>query len=197
MPSWLVANWTEILGFSTGLACVYLAARRNIANFAVGIANNLVFLVLFTRHALYADAGLQVVYLGLAVAGWVGWARGRREPAFVHDTPRRALPGLAGAFVALTVALWLVLFLFTDSTTELPDAATTAGSLVAQYMLNRRWLQNWFVWIAVDVAYIGLFAYKGLWITAALYLVFIAVCVGGHRSWSRSRAAAPSEAVPA
>lgn len=188
MLDWLVGNWTEILGFTTGLTCVFLAARRNVANFAVGIANNLVFLVLFTRHALYADAGLQVVYLGLAVAGWVAWVRGRAEPTFVRDAPRRAIPALAAAFVVMTAVLWLVLHLFTDSTTELPDAATTAGSLVAQYMLNRRWLQNWYVWIAVDVVYIGLFGYKGLWITAALYLVFIAVCIGGYRGWSRSRA---------
>lgn len=188
MLAWFAANWTEVLGFATGLACVALAARRNVATFPIGIANNLVFLALFTEHALYADAGLQVVYLALGVAGWIGWVRGRRESAFVRGAPRRAVPWLVLAFGTITAVLWLVLHRFTDSTTELTDAATTAGSLVAQYMLNRRWLENWIVWISVDVVFVGLFAVKGLWITAALYLVFIALCVGGHRSWARERA---------
>ena len=92
-------------------------------------------------------------------------------------------------------AVWVALHYGTDSTTELADAGTTAASLVAQYMLNRRWLQNWFVWIAVDVVYIGLYGYKGLWITAALYLGFLAVCAGGFRAWRRTRE--PVDLVPA
>ena len=184
MLSWVAAHWTEILGFGTGLGCVLLAARRNVANFAVGIANNVVFGVLFTRHALYADAGLQVIYLGLAVAGWIGWVRGRAEPAFVRDAPRRAAPGLSAAFAVLTAVLWWVLTAHTDSTTQLADAATTAASLVAQYMLNRRWLQNWFVWIAVDVVYVGAYLFKSLHVTAALYVFFLGLAVIGLRAWS-------------
>jgi nicotinamide mononucleotide transporter len=191
MGEWLASNWTEVLGFGTGAACVFLAARRNIWTFPVGIANNLVFVVLFFGAALYADLGLQIVYLVLGVMGWLGWSRhrGTDDRALITRMPRRSILPLALVAVAGTAIIALALHSYTDSTTEIADAATTSVSLVAQYMLNRRWLENWFVWIAVDVAYIGLFLYKGLNITAALYLLFIGLCVFGLRGWIRARRA--------
>lgn len=191
MIAWLVATWTEILGFVTGALCVVLAARRNIWTFPVGIANNIVFLVLFVGAALYADAGLQIVYLLLGVQGWIGWARRGRveESGFARRTSLRAILPLVAAGIAGAVVLTWVLTAFTDSTTQVADASTTAVSLVAQYMLNRRWIENWFVWTAVDVAYVALYAVKGLWITGALYLLFIALCVGGYLAWRKHPAA--------
>src|SRR6478735_1003375 len=93
MLNWLAANWTEVLGFGTGALCVLLAARRNIWNFPIGIANNVVFIALFVGSALYADAGLQVVYLVLGAQGWIAWARRRPEEVegFASSTPRRAI----------------------------------------------------------------------------------------------------------
>jgi len=210
MGEWLIDNWTEVVGFGTGAACVWLAARRNIWTFPLGIANNLVFIVLFFGAALYADLGLQIVYLVLGVMGWLGWSRHRAadDRALIGRMPRRAVLPLAVAAVAGTAIIAYALHSYTDSTTEIADAATTSVSLVAQYMLNRRWLENWFVWIAVDVAYVGLFLYKGLNITAALYLLFIGLCVWGLSGWMRARAeqtggdagetsAAPRQPVPA
>ena len=187
MTAWLAGHWAEILGFGTGAACVVLAARRHLATFPVGIANNVVFVILFTGSALYADAGLQVVYLVLGVHGWLAWARRAPERHFVRSTPPSAVLPLAAAGLAGTALLTWVLAAYTDSTTELADAATTAGSLVAQYLLNRRRRETWLVWIAVDVGYVGLYAVKGLWITAALYLLFIGLCVGGWRAWRAER----------
>lgn len=189
MLNWLATNWTEVLGFSTGLACVWLATRRNVLTFPIGIANNVVFIVLFVPAALYADVALQLVYLVLGVTGWVGWRRAhRREDEAGVDFVRVArwpeLAAFVGAgVVATAIIAWLLGF--TDSSTRVADAATTSFSLVAQVMLNRRVLQNWVVWILVDVAFVGLFAVKGLWITAALYLVFIGLCVAGLRGWLR------------
>ena len=194
MGDWLAQNWTEILGFVTGGVCVLLAARRNIWNFPIGILNNVVFFVVFAGAALYADAGLQVVFLVLAVMGWVGWLRhrGRDDKALVVSTPRRAILPMALATVALTAVIAFALHFYTDSTTEIADAATTAVSLVAQYMLNRRWIENWFVWIAVDVAYVALYLSKGLVITGGLYVLFIAFCVVGYVGWTKARAAQSS-----
>lgn len=194
MLDWLAGNWPELLGFATGAACVLLAARRNILTFPIGIANNVVFIALFSGAALYADAALQVVYIGLGIMGWIVWHRGRAidDRAATEHVPARAIPWLLGAVVVGTAGIALLLAGFTDSSTEIADAGTTTGSLVAQYMLNRRWIESWFVWIAVDVAYVGLYAVKGLWITAALSVLFIAMCVLGYRTWRR----APHEVVP-
>jgi nicotinamide mononucleotide transporter len=196
MADWLAAHWVEVIGFGTGAACVLLAGLRNIWTFPIGIANNIVFAVLFVESALYADAGLQVVYLVLGVQGWLIWSRNpgavRRDDLAIRRAPTRAIPWLIVSAFALTALLAWVLSTFTDSTSEVADAGTTAVSLVAQFMLNRRWIETWFVWMAVDVAYIGLYATKGLWITAALYLLFIGLCGFGLRAWTRARAQRPA-----
>lgn len=186
---WWVAHWTEVVGFVTGLACVLLAARRLIWTYPLGIANNLVFIVLFADHALYADTGLQVVYLALGVQGWLSWSRrpAKDQRVAVIRMPRRSIPWLLGAAVVATVLVALALR-HTNSTTAVADAGTTVVSLVAQLMMNRRWIESWWVWIAVDVAYVGLYLVKGLLITGALYSIFIAVCVLGYRTWRRAPA---------
>lgn len=196
MIEWMAAHWTEIVGFGTGAACVLLAALRKIWTFPIGIANNIVFAALFFDSALYADAALQVVYLVLGVQGWIIWARNpgavRHDALAIRRTPVWAIPWLIAAAVGMTVIIAWVLQTFTDSTTEVADAGTTAVSLVAQFMLNRRWLETWLVWIVVDVAYIGLYASKSLWITAVLYALFIGLCVFGMRSWMAARAERPA-----
>lgn len=190
MLDWLADSWTEVLGFVTGVACVYLAARRNIWTFPIGIANNLVFIVLFFGSALYAEASLQLVYIGLGVAGWIAWSRTKAaEAPFVRRAPRGALVGMAIAGVAATALIAWLLHAHTDSVTELADAGTTAFSLVAQVLLNQRWIESWYVWIAVDVALVALLASQGLHITAALYVVFIGLCVMGLRDWRAEMAA--------
>ena len=187
MLTWLAAHWAETLGFVTGAACVILAARRSIWNFPIGIANNLVFIGLFAVSGIYANVGLQVVYLVLGVHGWLNWHAGRDAPMFVLSTPRRAIVPLAIAALAMFGVLYWILSTYTDSTVPVADAATTAGSLAAQYMLNRRWLANWFVWIVVDVAYVAMYLATGLTITAALYVLFIGLCVWGYLGWRRHR----------
>ncbi|KTR95619.1 nicotinamide mononucleotide transporter [Microbacterium testaceum] len=197
MIEWILAEWTQILGFATGAACVLLAARRNVWTYPIGIANNLVFLVVFVPAGLYASAALQVVYLVLGVHGWLRWTRGvEHDREYVARTPRRAVPWLIVVGVAGTALLTWVLATFTDSQVALADAATTSASLVAQYMLNRKWIENWFVWIGVDVAFVALSIATGLWIIAALYALFILLCVSGLWSWRRVAQEA-TDAAPA
>lgn len=184
MWEWLLAEWTQVLGFATGAICVWLAGRRNVWNYPVGIANNVVLFLVFVGAGLYATATLQIVYLLMGVHGWWRWTRGAEQSrSFVVRTPRKAWPWLALAAVVGTVVLVWVLTSFTDSQVAIADAATTAASLVAQYMLNRKWIENWFVWIGVDIAFVALSVVAGLWVIAALYLLFIGLCVIGYRSW--------------
>ncbi|WP_270353608.1 nicotinamide riboside transporter PnuC [Microbacterium testaceum] len=198
MIEWILAEWTQILGFATGAACVLLAARRNVWTYPIGIANNLVFLAVFVPAGLYASAALQIVYLVLGVHGWLRWTRGvEHDREYVARTPRRVVPWLVVAALVGTAVLTVVLTVFTDSQVALADAATTSASLVAQYMLNRKWIENWWVWIGVDVAFVALSIATGLWIIAALYALFVVLCVGGLRSWRRVERESTDAGIPA
>lgn len=196
---WFLANWIELAGFVTGAACVWLLVKRNIWNFPVGMVNYVFFIVLFVQSGLYADAGLQIVYFVLASLGWYWWLKGGEghTGVEVHE-PSKLMLALCGLAIILIAAFiqW-VLHRYTDSTVAGLDALTTAMSLVAQFMLARKWIANWWLWIAVDVIYIPLYIYKSLWLTAVLYLVFLIMCIIGLREWRNAarNPTAPAEVV--
>ena len=193
-------GWVEVVGFVSGALCVWLVTRQHVANFPVGIANNLVFVVLFWQSGLLANAALQVVYLVLAALGWFWWVRGGPDAGrlAVRRAPRRAWPVALVAAVVLTVTIAAVLTRTAESVQPWADAATTSLSLVAQVMLGRKWLGSWAVWIVTDVLLVALYVSVGLYLTAALYLLFIGLCVHGWRQWSRDlRAAEQPVAVAA
>lgn len=187
-------TWTEVLGFGTGALCVWLVARQHLWNWPIGLANNVLFLLLFATAGLYADAGLQVVYMILAVYGWWSWRFGGAQ----HDGLKvSAMPGrtawlLGVATLLATLGLWAMLDRVTDSSVPLWDAVTTALSLAATYGQTRKYLQCWWIWIAADVLYVPLYASKGLWLTAGLYVGFILLCLNGYLSWRRDLRQAPA-----
>ncbi|GAA4577397.1 nicotinamide riboside transporter PnuC [Micromonospora coerulea] len=188
-------TWAELLGFVTGVVNVWLVARQHIANWPIGIANVLLLMLLFWTAGLYADAGLQLVYVVLGLYGWWHWLFGgrRRSRLTVARTGRREWWVLAAAGVVLTVGLWALLDRATDSTVPLADALTTALSLLATYGQTRKLVESWWLWIVADLIYIPLYAYKGLWLTGGLYLIFLALCLLGLRAWRgdlRARSAA-------
>lgn len=186
----------EVLGFVTGAACVMLVVRENIWNYPIGIANNLAFIVLFWQARLYGDMSLQAVYILLAVHGWYLWlhgGRGRGRLGIVRTGGREwAVLGAAG--VALTAAGTVYFRSIGDSAPFL-DALTTVFSLVAQWLLNRKRLENWLVWMSVDVAYVYLYAVRDLYLTAVLYAMFFGLCVAGYRAWRHSLAGAGPAAI--
>lgn len=184
---WLPYSLTEALGFVTGAACVYLVVRRNVWNFPVGIANNLFFLVLFGQARLYGDAGLQIIYIALGVQGWVWWLRGGENHTRlrVNRAPPRVLLILAGLVVLGTSGLMLALQLARGAAPFL-DAFTTVLSLAAQYLLNRKSIENWYLWITADVLYIYLYIVRDLQLTALLYAVFLGLCLAGLWQWRQA-----------
>jgi nicotinamide mononucleotide transporter len=194
-------TWTEILGSVTGAASVLLAVRQSAWNWPVGIANNIFFLILFWKARLYADAILQIVYIVISIFGWWNWVRGgdgHTELPVSRTTARTAIV-LAVLTAAATLVLTLALHRFTDSAAPFGDGVTTALSLTAQYMLSRKLLENWWVWMSADVIYIALYCYKSLYLTGVLYALFFAMCIAGYAGWRKSlalRVTGPSE-VPA
>ncbi|MFI8256496.1 nicotinamide riboside transporter PnuC [Streptomyces filamentosus] len=194
-------SWTEVLGFGSGALCVWLVARQHLANWPVGIANNLFFVLLFTHAGLYADAGLQIVFIALAAYGWWTWTHGGGPGSAValpvRRTTRTEWTWLLAAGAVGTLALTLLLDRATDSTVPFWDALTTGLSLMATYGQCRKRLESWWLWIAADVVYVPLYAHKGLYLTSLLYVGFMALCAAGLRGWSRDLAAArrPLEAA--
>ncbi|MCC2668079.1 MAG: nicotinamide mononucleotide transporter PnuC [Armatimonadetes bacterium] len=184
---WLRLEWTEALGFVTGGACVYLVVREHIWNFPVGIANNVFFFVLFYRSRLYGDAWLQVVYLGLAVHGWYFWLHGgeNRTARRLGYASVRTRAAVAACVLLGTLAMIPLLRAVHDPAPVL-DAFTTCLSLGAQFLLNRKSIENWYLWITADVLYVYLYLARGLQLTAVLYSVFLCLCVAGLVSWQRS-----------
>jgi nicotinamide mononucleotide transporter len=175
-------SWAELAGFVTGIACVALAVMQRIETFAVGIANNVFFVVLFTDARLYADAALQVVYIALGVMGWWVWATRAREPA---DVRRASTQLLLAITLGVGLATLILVPILRAAHGAAPgwDALTTSMSLGAQLLLNLKRLETWYVWIAVDIIYVPLYLSRDLNLTALVYVVFLALCIQGWRQW--------------
>jgi len=190
-------SWPEILGFAAGALSVWLFVRQSVWAWPTGIANSAFWLILFWDARLFLDAGLQVVYIVLGVLGWYWWVRGedRRGHLPVRRTTRPEALTLAAIGITGTAVLWWAMVRVGDAA-PLPDAATTVVSLLAQYMLTRKMLGTWWLWISVDVAYVVLYTNQHLYLTAALQPLFIVLCVLGLRSW-RTSMAAPATGVAA
>ncbi|HEV7708374.1 MAG TPA: nicotinamide riboside transporter PnuC [Asanoa sp.] len=188
-------SWAEVLGFITGALNVWLVARQRISNWPVGILNVALLMLVFWTSGLYADAGLQILYVLLGFYGWWAWLYGGQDRTrlVVTSTSAGEAVALAVGGLALTGALWLFLDRATDSTVPFPDAVTTALSLLATYGQTRKRWESWWLWITADLIYIPLYAYKGLYLTSALYLIFLALCVFGLRQWrAAARTLAPA-----
>src|SRR5512146_1412399 len=191
----------ELLGFVTGAASVWLTVLARISNFPVGIANSAFFLVLFLSARLYADSGLQVVYIALGFAGWRQWLHGGQDRGRL-EVARSGTWLLAGCAAFVVAATWglTVLLRAADDIAPFWDALTTAISLAAQFLLNAKRIENWAFWIAADLIYIPLYVVKRLDLTALVYLLFLGLCTAGVASWRRAlrasrQAASPTAAV--
>ena len=178
----------EILAAVVGAISVYLSVRQNIWSWPTAIVNVSIYAVVFFHAKLYADMGLQVIYAALSIYGWYEWLYGGENRTELHVT--RTGPGLRAvlALIALTgsATLGVILRGATDAALPFMDSFLSSTSLVAQWMMTRKKLENWLVWIAVDVLYVGMFIFKHLYVTAGLYVVFLALAVRGYVDWRRS-----------
>jgi nicotinamide mononucleotide transporter len=179
----------ELFGFVTGALCVWLLVRQNIWNWPIGIANNLLFIALFYRSGLYADVGLQFFYIAIGLYGWWNWLHGAQDHGAISVSRTPPLSGalLGAGVVAATAGISWVLRRYTNSTVPVLDSLITALSLAAQFMMARKWLENWGVWIVANFISVGLLIYKGLYLTSGLYAVYQVLCVMGLLEWLRAR----------
>lgn len=188
----------EVAAVLTGIVCVWLAARSVIWNFPVAIVSCGLYVVVFVEARLYSDAGLQGAFIALAAYGWWSWLR--RQPKAevpgphpeatteaavlpITRTPARQWALLLAAGLAYALGAGYLFARYTNAALPYYDSTTTAVSLVAQYQLSRRQLDNWLLWIAVDVVYVGLYWSRGLALTSLLYAVYLGLAAYGYYQW--------------
>lgn len=181
------ASALEAAAFVTGVICVWLVVRQNIWNYPLGLLNVAAYAWIFYDYRLYADAGLQIVYFGLNLAGWYLWLFGgeNRTELQVQRTSRRELALIAVFIAASTGFLWWLLGKL-GGAAKFWDALTTSISLSAQWLQSRKKLECWHLWILADVIYVPLYISRGLNLTALLYGVFLCMAVMGLLAWQRS-----------
>jgi nicotinamide mononucleotide transporter len=181
-------QWIEWVAAATNAVSVYLSAREKVWSWPTAIVGVSLYSVIFLRSGLYSDAGLQVVYLVLSVYGWYQWLYGGARHTRLHVS-RASRRVWVNSAVAGTL-FWLCLGTFTSmlpgSSLSYLDAGLTTTSLVAQWMMTRKILENWILWIIADIVYVPMFIYKNLYVTAGLYAAFLVLAIMGFVHWRRS-----------
>jgi nicotinamide mononucleotide transporter len=191
--AWLTSHGSsclELVAVVFGVVSVLLSVKENIWSWPTALVNVALYFALFRLTGLYSDMGLQVVYFVLSVYGWYEWLYGGkgRTALTVSRTSGKLWAILAG----IGVVFWAILGKLTSHMpgVALPyvDAATATTSLIAQYLMTRKLLENWTLWIIVDVVYVGMFIFKGLYLTAGNYAIYLVLAVMGHIAWKKSLA---------
>lgn len=197
----------QIVGTLLGVLYLWLEYRADIRLWIVGLVMPLVHGTLYYKAGLYADCSMQLYYVLAGLYGWYVWygARrrnphpaadlsagqkpaGRKPAARIVRTPWRIVPALIGAYLLFHGAIYLLLTTFTDSKVPFWDSLTTALSVVAMWMLSRKYVEQWLVWILVDVITVGLYLYKEIPVTAGLYALYTLFAAAGYLRWRRQAA---------
>jgi nicotinamide mononucleotide transporter len=182
--------WIEIFGVVTGIIYVILEVRQNRLLWPLGIITSAAYVIIFFTRKFYADMGLQVYYVLISIYGWYYWSRGgsqreRQELPVVRINNKQSLL-LFIVLLFIWAVIYVILDRYTDSTVPVGDSFTTAMAIVATWMLTRKIIEQWFLWIIANSVSIGLYICKGLYPTVILYAVYTAMAVYGYIEWNRS-----------
>lgn len=196
IANYLAANWLEIAGMIATVVGIWLTTKRLLICWPVVLAADVLYLIVFYRARLLSDALLQVFFVAFTLYGWWHWWRGVREEGEVRVVPL-ALSSMLIALAAGAVGSFALGELAKGLNASLPylDATLTSYSLVASWWQARKQIANWWLWIVVDVVYIGEYIYKDLWATSLLYAGLVGLAVLGLRDWRRAAAKANQTAV--
>lgn len=180
-------DWYEFAGFVTGVIGVYLVAVEHIINWPVGLLNVAIYGWVFFASRLFADMSLQIFFFVLGVIGWYQWARGGQAKTALRITRIEPIQwGMIAATLVAGTAIYYPLIKHFNGAAPFVDSVLTVGSIIAQILLNAKKIENWILWIAVDVAYIPLYISRDLIATAVLYALLLSLAIGGLINWHRT-----------
>jgi len=192
LTTWLWSNKIELIGAILGLLYILFSIRQHILTWATGLLTSVLYIVVFFQSGFYADMGLQVYYVFISIYGWYFWLKGEKKAARnseqqVPVTRIKKWVLVKSAIVTLLIFLFLIFILkrFTDSTVPVMDSLTTALSITATWMLAKKYIEHWLIWIFVDFFSAGLYVYKNLWPTVVLFIVYAIMAIVGYLEWKK------------
>lgn len=183
-------NWIEIIGVIISLLYLFFSIQRKIWLWPFGLLSALIYLVVYFQSKFYADMGLQLYYVIISIYGWVLWSRGSSD---TKGSTKQSVTRLARkhsgwvllVFGLIWAAIYLILSKLTDSDVPLGDSFTTAGGIIATWMLAKKMIEHWLFWILIDMVSMGLYIYKGLFPTTLLFGVYTIMAVIGYLAWRK------------
>lgn len=177
----------ELFGVAVGLIYLWLEYKASMWVWLTGVVMPAIYIVVYYRAGLYADFAINIYYVMAAVYGLFCWKFGskRHEELSITRTPKdRAIPLLL-AFAISFIFIAELLINYTNSDVPWADSFTTALSIVGMYMLARKYIEQWWVWVVVDAACVVLYVYKGLYPTALLYALYTLIAIAGYYNWKK------------
>lgn len=183
-------DWSLILqcvGTALGLLYLWLEYKANIWLWVVGAIMPVVHGILYLNSGIYADAAMQLYYVAAGIYGLIIWKRRPKNASDgkIRHTPKEWILNLVVLYAFFHAELYLFLVEFTDSVVPFFDSMSTALCIVAMWMLSRKLVEQWLVWLVVDMISVGLYIYKGIPITAGLYTLYCVLAVAGYMRWRR------------
>ncbi|MGM0626173.1 MAG: nicotinamide riboside transporter PnuC [Bacteroidota bacterium] len=190
---WLAGNYFELAAALLGVVSIFLQIKQNHFYWLVALVMVSMYIYVYYEARFYADMSLQIYYVIVSIYGWLHWVFGNNKRKTKEDEKKLPVSKLKrkewllsiAASITLFFIIWYILDKFTDSPVPIGDAFTTALSFVATWMLARKLIENWLFWIVVDVVATGLYVYKGLYPTAALFLFLSVMAFIGYFAWRK------------
>lgn len=183
----IMEQYLEILGVIVGAIYLWLEYKASIYLWIASIVMPAIYLVVFYGAGLYADTAINIYYLVVALYGWFAWKYGssdKKELPITRISTRQAV-AMVALYAVMQVVISLALIHLTDSDVAWFNGLTSALSVVGMWMLARKWIEQWIVWIVVDILSAGLYCYKGLYLTAILYAIYAIIAIFGYRKWQQ------------
>ncbi len=189
ITEWLLFNKIEVLGAILGILYIRFSIRQNIFTWPTGILTSSLYIVVFFNSALYAAMGLQFYYVVISIYGWYYWLNGKKDDNKSQIPVRTVNKSLWIKIAIVSIILFFllryILINFSDSDVPNLDSLTTSLSIVATWMLAKKYIENWLIWIFVDITSIGLYIYKSLWPTVILFIVYTVLAYFGYIEWKK------------
>lgn len=185
---WLKSDYIELLGALAGFVYLMLSIRQHIYLWPFGIITSVLYVIVFYTQKFYADMGLQVYYVVISIYGWYHWKFGKKKDSAKLPVGRLKTKHWMYHFFIITIIFFVILWIlvnYTDSDVPIGDAFTTALSITATWMLAQKKLEHWILWIVVDLVSMGLYIYKGMYPTVALFFLYTSLAIVGFREWRK------------